>query len=615
VGPVGAPNNINNLQTMTSQTARRPQAKPKLSDRLPSLNALFKLLALPFVMAGLGGSGLEALFVSSTGLIEWYEHALMFISGAAGGAAIGLQPSLWVRAIKSFVQENEIEQKDRQINQLQNESRGFQRSLSVSSGDSLRGLERQSSLLDVRISLLEDYIMNLDVIKGMAVPEAKEQIETRLVNLKVQRGKLQGRQEELEARLTICREEGDSEDRLSENSAHVIEKLEETAKHLNSEIAILNEFMKDLNRFGLPILPKPTQDKINHLQQRKGVRDAELVDIGIVVEKVQAEGLDPSGYEYVGFLGMGAMGVAIKAYYPAEDRFVAVKIKLGQSSQEEMLRFNSEAEIAVELEHKCIAKGFGFSANLSNGQIARDFLRYTLERANDGRLQLAEHPDDAEYNKHVLMTALREGQGFPYYTTELIRGYSLENLLSNLCERREKVPYDMALNIAEQVVLAMQYYSQAGLIHRDLKPDNIMLRIDLPHEKQGFVKIIDFGIAKQIAGGNLTRTGITMGTPIYMSTEQLMASKDLSIKTDLYALGCILYEMVAGKPLHEGFNRPSDLIISTTVGEAIPNFPQLRELITDMIKEKAADRPDFDDILVKLDECRSSMPSSHTRIG
>lgn len=105
-------------QSEVAQARQRPEIKPSRSS---NFKTLLKLLALPIAMAGIGGGVLEAIFATSTGCIEWYEHVVTFLEGAAGGVAIGIQPSLWIRTIKSFKQNRLIEEQENEIARLENE--------------------------------------------------------------------------------------------------------------------------------------------------------------------------------------------------------------------------------------------------------------------------------------------------------------------------------------------------------------------------------------------------------------------------------------------------------------------------------------------------------------
>jgi len=131
-----------------------------------------------------------------------------------------------------------------------------------------------------------------------------------------------------------------------------------------------------------------------------------------------------------------------------------------------------------------------------------------------------------------------------YYVMPYAEGESLRQRL----EREKQLPLADALRIAGEVADALDYAHRRGLVHRDIKPENILL------EEQHAV-VADFGIARAIvvAGGEkLTTSGVVVGTPVYMSPEQAMGSRDVDGRSDVYSLGCVLYEMLAGQPPFTG---------------------------------------------------------------
>ena len=132
-----------------------------------------------------------------------------------------------------------------------------------------------------------------------------------------------------------------------------------------------------------------------------------------------------------------------------------------------------------------------------------------------------------------------EAGGFLYYVMPYIEGGSLRQVL----ERERRLSVDRALEIAEPVADALGYAHRMGVLHRDIKPENILF-------SQGHPVVADFGIAKAIStagGGNLTRTGIPLGTPGYMSPEQAAGLTDLDERTDVYSLAVVVYESLVGE--------------------------------------------------------------------
>ena len=137
-----------------------------------------------------------------------------------------------------------------------------------------------------------------------------------------------------------------------------------------------------------------------------------------------------------------------------------------------------------------------------------------------------------------------EADGFLYYVMPYVEGESLRDRLN----REKQLPVEDALQIVREVADALGSAHRHDVIHRDIKPENILL-------EEGHAVVADFGIARAIhaAGGEqLTETGLAVGTPAYMSPEQAMGSKELDGRSDLYSLGCVLYEMLAGQPPFTG---------------------------------------------------------------
>jgi serine/threonine-protein kinase len=137
-----------------------------------------------------------------------------------------------------------------------------------------------------------------------------------------------------------------------------------------------------------------------------------------------------------------------------------------------------------------------------------------------------------------------QADGFLYYVMPYIEGETLRDKLS----RETQLGIEEAVKITTEVADALDYAHRQGVIHRDIKPENILLHDGRP-------MVADFGIALAVsaaAGGRMTETGLSLGTPHYMSPEQATAEKDLTNRSDIYSLGAVLYEMLTGDPPHTG---------------------------------------------------------------
>jgi len=142
-----------------------------------------------------------------------------------------------------------------------------------------------------------------------------------------------------------------------------------------------------------------------------------------------------------------------------------------------------------------------------------------------------------------------EADGVLYYVMPYVEGESLRDRLA----REKQLPVNEALQISREVADALSYAHARGVIHRDIKPENILL-------EAGHAVVADFGIAKavdQAGGERLTETGLALGPPGYMSPEQAAGGRDLDGRSDLYSLGCVLFEMLAGRPPFVGASAES----------------------------------------------------------
>lgn len=134
-----------------------------------------------------------------------------------------------------------------------------------------------------------------------------------------------------------------------------------------------------------------------------------------------------------------------------------------------------------------------------------------------------------------------ESVGLLWYTMPFVEGESLRACL----DRERQLPVDEAVRITREVAEALHYAHTQGIVHRDVKPENILL-------SRGHALLTDLGIARTATPGRLTETGLALGTPAYMSPEQVGADQQLDARSDVYGLGCVLYEMLVGEPPYTG---------------------------------------------------------------
>src|SRR5215216_5416542 len=156
--------------------------------------------------------------------------------------------------------------------------------------------------------------------------------------------------------------------------------------------------------------------------------------------------------------------------------------------------------------------------------------------------------------------------GLLYYVMPFVEGESLRARL----DRERQLPVDEAVRMTVAIANALDYAHSHGVIHRDLKPENILLQAGQP-------VIADFGIALAVsnAGGNrITQTGLSLGTPAYMSPEQATGDRAIDGRTDVYSLGAVLYEMLVGDPPHAAST--AQAIIVKVLTEPAPNVRALR---------------------------------------
>ncbi|MDB4889350.1 MAG: protein kinase [Gemmatimonadetes bacterium] len=224
--------------------------------------------------------------------------------------------------------------------------------------------------------------------------------------------------------------------------------------------------------------------------------------------------------------------------------------------------------------------------------------RFRREIALAAKLQ---HPHIVQ-----LLGAGETANGLPYYTMPFVEGESLRQRIT----REGELPVTDTVGILREVTRALGYAHERGIVHRDIKPDNVML-------SGGSAMVTDFGVAKAVTaaadnsaarGTTLTQLGMSLGTPAYMSPEQAAAEPTVDQRTDFYALGCMAYEMLTGHPPFTGRNAAA--VIAAQVSELPepiqkrrPNVPSgLAALVMQCLEKRPADRPhDAREVLHMLD--------------
>ncbi len=226
-------------------------------------------------------------------------------------------------------------------------------------------------------------------------------------------------------------------------------------------------------------------------------------------------------YEVRGVLGNGGMGTVYRGWQLSVDREVAIKVihpKLA-TIRAVAKRFLREARLSSRLQHPAIVSVFDFG------------------QADDGVL---------------------------YIVMELLRGKPLVDEL----QRGQRLPLSRTIGIGSQICEALAAAHREGIVHRDLKPHNVML---LEGDR---VKVLDFGLAKSFTAEEtgITGTDALLGTPQYMPPEQILG-REVDQRADLYALGCLLYQMVVGHPPFDR-NLATNAVLSAHLHDQVPQLPE-----------------------------------------
>jgi eukaryotic-like serine/threonine-protein kinase len=262
-----------------------------------------------------------------------------------------------------------------------------------------------------------------------------------------------------------------------------------------------------------------------------------------------------------------------------------------------------------------LADRYRIERELGRGGMATVFLAHDLKHDRPVALKVL-HPDLAQVmgsdrflreirvssrlqHPHILSVHdSGDADGQLWFTMPYVEGETLRSRMA----RERQLPMEHALRITREVADALHYAHQHGVIHRDIKPENILLSGPIAGHSgasgTSHALVADFGIARAVApesGERLTESGISLGTPQYMSPEQAAAQQDLDPRTDVYSLGCVLYEMLAGEPPYTG--PTAQAIIAKRLSEPVPHVstgrdvsPALERAVTRALARSPADR-------------------------
>lgn len=258
-----------------------------------------------------------------------------------------------------------------------------------------------------------------------------------------------------------------------------------------------------------------------------------------LVEQDYFETAFSAQYHLLRVVGKGASGTVYEAYDRVLDRRVAIKLLPELLSEDQIIRFQNEGRNLSKVVHKAIATV------------------HNLGVSKDGR---------------------------PFIIMEFIDGQSLADIIKN----EGPLNPHWAVHIQAQLLTALKAAHDAGITHRDLKPENIM--IARTNEGIDFLKLIDFGIAR-FQDSEITRTGVTLGSPLYMSPEQCKGSR-VDQRSDIYSAGCILHEMLTGSPpFRKGSTHET---MQAHVGERHPLLPReyrrIQKILDKALSKNADDR-------------------------
>ena len=247
-------------------------------------------------------------------------------------------------------------------------------------------------------------------------------------------------------------------------------------------------------------------------------------------------------YKVLGIIAKGGMGVVYKAIHPSLKRYVVIKKMTARGHSGDGARFKKEAQLLLDLQSPYIVHLFDYFTEA----------------------------------------------GFRYMVEELVDGTALDALI----KKQTSLPCPLAMLVMQDACYALKYAHSKGIVHRDIKPGNILL------SKRGEIKLADFGIASDHSESdeNKTQTGVALGTPAYMPPEQFEDSARVDHRADIYALGIMLYEMVTGTKPYPGtlsldtlkIIKKGKYIQPQKIEKSVPR--EVSRLIHKMIRPKANQR-------------------------
>jgi serine/threonine protein kinase/tetratricopeptide (TPR) repeat protein len=273
--------------------------------------------------------------------------------------------------------------------------------------------------------------------------------------------------------------------------------------------------------------------------------------------------------------------------------------------------------------HSALGAGYRIAGELAGGGLARVFLAEDLATGHKVVVKvlasdLASALDLKRFRREIQLTAQLEHPSIVplldsgsagelyYYVMPFVEGETLRARLS----RERQLPVPLALRIARDVAAALAYAHARNILHRDIKPENILL------DRSGHALVADFGIARAIEQATditaVTSTGMTLGTPTYMSPEQGAAEPVLDGRSDLYSLGCVLYEMLGGQPPFSGPTAPA--VIARHIKEPPPPLRFVRpdlpsgvtRIVERLLAKAPADRYRAPQLVSAIDACLAS---------